>query len=115
MKAAGQIVLLRFPQTNIGMGKLRPTLLLRQLPGAYDDWLVCMISSQLHHCITGFDELIESTDSDFASSGLKVASVIRTGRLAVLEGSMLLGAIGSISPQRLQRIRQHLADWLIKP
>lgn len=26
--------------------KLRPALLLRQLPGQYNNWLICMISSQ---------------------------------------------------------------------
>jgi hypothetical protein len=39
MKQAGQIVLFRFPQTDLEEGKLRPALLLGKLPGAYDDWL----------------------------------------------------------------------------
>jgi len=49
MKQAGQIVLFRFPQTDLEEGKLRPALLLGQLPGEYDDWLICMISSQIRH------------------------------------------------------------------
>ena len=44
MKRAGQIVLFRFPRTDLGEGKLRPALLLARLPGEYDDWLICMIS-----------------------------------------------------------------------
>jgi len=114
MKHAGQIVLFRFPQTDLAQGKLRPALLLGQLPGPYDDWLICMISSQTWHCIQGFDEIIQEGDSDFAASGLKAASVIRVGRLAVVEGQMLLGAIGEISSERLQRIRTCLADWLMQ-
>lgn len=47
MKQAGQIVLFRFPQTDLEEGKLRPALLLGKLPGEYDDWLICMISSQI--------------------------------------------------------------------
>jgi mRNA interferase MazF len=39
MKQAGQIVLFRFPQTDLVEGKLRPALLLGKLPGEYDDWL----------------------------------------------------------------------------
>ena len=46
MKKAGQVVLLRFPQTDLEQGKLRPALLLGKLPGEYDNWLICMISSQ---------------------------------------------------------------------
>ncbi len=45
MKKAGQIVLFRFLQTDLEKGKLRPALLLEKLPGEYDDWLICMISS----------------------------------------------------------------------
>lgn len=44
----GQIVVFEFPQTDQKVGKLRPALVVRQLPGSYDDWLLCMISSQLH-------------------------------------------------------------------
>jgi mRNA interferase MazF len=71
-----------------------------------------MVSSQLHHHIGGFDEIIDDNSPDFVSSGLKRASVIRIGRLAVVEGSILLGAIGAIAAERLQRIKTRLADWL---
>jgi hypothetical protein len=40
MKRAGQIVLSRFPRTDLGEGNLRPALLLGRLPGEYDDWLI---------------------------------------------------------------------------
>ena len=112
MKQAGQIVLFQFPQTDLAEGKLRPALLLGKLPGEYDDWLICMISSQIRHYIPDFDELMQKTDDDFAKSGLKLSSVIRVGRLAVVEGEILLGAIGQIAPKRLQRIKDHLAKWL---
>lgn len=113
MKKVGQIVLFRFPQTDLEEGKLRPALLLAKLPGEYDDWLICMISSQMRHYVTGFDELLQESDEDFAQSGLKVASVIRVGRLAVVSGEILLGAIGEISLERLHRVKQTLANWLL--
>ena len=114
MKQAGQIALFRFPQTDLAEGKLRPALLLGTLPGEHDDWLVCMISSQIHQHIPEFDELVREDDSDFANSGLKVSSVIRVGRLAVVHGEILLGAIGQIAPERLRRVRRHLAEWFMK-
>jgi mRNA interferase MazF len=114
MKQAGQIILFRFPQTDLEEGKLRPALLLGKLPGDYDDWLICMISSQIRHYIPQFDEFIQEPDRDFAQSGLKVASVIWVGRLAVVEGRVLLGATGQISPERLQRIKNHLVEWIAR-
>ncbi|HEX6293202.1 MAG TPA: hypothetical protein VFZ66_28730 [Herpetosiphonaceae bacterium] len=73
-----------------------------------------MISSQTRHYIDQFDELIREEDVDFAESGLKKASVIRVGRLAVAEGQILLGAIGQIAPERLKRIKHHLSSWLLQ-
>ena len=112
MKKAGQVAVYRFPQTDLEEGKLRPALLLSKLPGEYDDWLICMISSQTRHYIEAFDELMKEDDGDFEESGLKVASVIRVGRLAVVSGEILLGAIGQISDERLGRVKKHLAEWL---
>ena len=111
MKQAGQIVVFRFPQTDLEEGKLRPALLLGKLPGEYDDWLICMISSQTRQYIAGFDEIVQEDDDDFGASGLKVASVIRVGRLAVVSGEILIGAIGQVSSERLSQIKKHLADW----
>jgi len=112
MKKAGQIVIFRFPQTDLEDGKLRPALLLGKLPGEYDDWLICMVSSQTRQYISEFDEIVQESDGDFGESGLKVASVIRVGRLAVVSGEILLGAIGQVSNERLRRVKKHLSDWL---
>jgi mRNA interferase MazF len=75
MKQAGQVVLFKFPQTDLEQGKLRPALLISKLLGDYDDWLICMISSQTHHYISDFDEIVQEDDPDFTESGLK--SVLR--------------------------------------
>ena len=112
MKEAGQVVVFRFPQTDLEEGKLRPALLLGKLPGNYDDWLICMISSQTQQYITGFDEIVQENDNDFGESGLKATSVIRVGRLAVVSGEILIGAIGQVSSERLSRVKKHLSDWL---
>jgi mRNA interferase MazF len=108
----GQIVLFRFPQTNQILGKLRPALVLRKLPGSYNDWLICMISSQLSQEISEFDEVIKAEDTDFEQSGLKTSIVIRIGRLAVVNRSVLLGSIGNISTERLNIIKNKLSDWI---
>ncbi len=64
MKRAGQVVLFRFPQADLEQGRLRPALLLGRLPGEYDDWLICMISSQIRHYQPGFDEIVCEDDDD---------------------------------------------------
>ncbi len=109
----GQIVLFRFPQTNLEEGKLRPALVIRKVPGEYDDWLICMISSRLHQKHIELDEIIGPEDKDFRDSGLKTTSVIRTSRLAVIEREILLGKLGNISSLRLQRIKENMTKWIL--
>jgi len=57
-------------------------------------------------------KLIRKSDDDFSESGLKAENLFRVGRLGVLDASIFEGAIGQISPERLHRIRSHLAKWL---
>jgi len=112
VKKAGQIVVFNFPQTDFVNGKLRPALLLARLPGGYDDWLICMISSQTQQYIEGLDDIIRSDAEDFAQSGLKTESLFRVSRIAVAADGILEGAIGEISPDRLRRIRDNLTNWI---
>ncbi len=68
-------MLIHLPQAD-GNTKLRPVLLLKQLPG-YNDFLVCGISTQLHHLIQNFDELIDEKSNRSAETGLRQSSIIR--------------------------------------
>ena len=112
MIQAGQIVLLQFPQTNQGAATLRPALVVRALPGPHDDWLVSMISSQTRHKLPDFDEIVEEGDPEFSATGLKITSLIRISRLAVVSASVLQGSIGALSDLRLNQIQSRIANWI---
>lgn len=112
MIKAGQIVLFSFPQTNLVKPKLRPALLIQRLPGKYNDWLTCMISSKIAQEIPEFDELLSENDNDYPKSGLKVPSLIRISRLAIQDQELFLGTIGEINFSRLNKIREKLSFWI---
>ena len=71
-----------------------------------------MISSKIDQQIPELDELIAPEDSDFILSGLKVPSVIRISRLAVVNDNTLLGKLGQINTERLNKIKQKLSKWI---
>ena len=71
-----------------------------------------MISSQLHKYIENVDEILEPDSEDFRQSGLKIESIIRVTRIAVADENILFGTIGEISKERLNRIRENLANWI---
>ena len=108
----GQIVLFSFPATANTTGKVRPAAVLRRLPGQFDDWLLCMISTQIQQEISGLDEVIRETDADFSLTGLKKTSLVRITRLAVVASDLLHGTIGNLSPDRLASIRLRISDWI---
>jgi|SRR5215213_687672 len=107
----GDVVLTPVPQAD-GVIKNRPAIFLRELP-PYRDLLVCGVSTQLHQEVQGFDDVVQSSDVDFVSSGLRSPSVIRLGFLAVLPRSAVMGTIGAISSQRHRRLLKTLSEYLV--
>src|SRR5215217_9570576 len=105
----GDVILTPVPQVN-GLLKNRPAIFLREMP-PYRDLLVCGISTQLHHEVKDFDELVKQTDSDFAASGLRTTSLIRLGFLAVLPRTAVIGSIGTISAERHKRLLKRLSEY----
>ena len=88
-------------------------LLLKKLDSTHDDWLVCMISSQLHQYVPELDWQLTPDDVEFGDTGLKVASVFRLSRVAVLDGQLLLGQLGQISEVRLRQLKARFSHWLV--
>ena len=113
---AGDVILTPIPQAD-GNVKNRPVILLREMPSYgdfYGDFLVCGVSTQLHHYVQGFDEIMRPTDADVASSGLVTASLIRLSFLAVLPRRNIPGSIGSIAPERHRRLLLALSGYLVR-
>lgn len=114
MPQPGHIALVELPNTDLTKGKKRPVLVLGKCPGKFDDWLICPVSSRQHQAAAGVDELVNASDADYVATGLAMPSVIRICRLAVVESSMLIGAIGSVDNPRLARILANLKNWISK-
>lgn len=110
----GDIVLIRFPQTDLLIGKLRPALVVAIAPGRHADLLLALISLRTYQAVPQFDEIIDPSDSDYAVTGLKVRSVVRLARLASVETSVINARLGNISSKRLRQIKKRLTDWLQK-
>ena len=96
MAAAGEIVPARFPFTDQSAAKIRPVLVLAEVPGAYRDFVVMFVSSQVSRAVGGLDLTIDPSHRAFGASGLKVASVFRVGKIATLSESLILGGLGAL-------------------
>ena len=91
--------------------KRRPGICLRKLPGNYQQFLVCGISSQTHRCIEGFDEIVKRSDDNLEALRSD-PSVIRLGFLSWVPIKQIEGSIGSISKERHRRLLERLSKYL---
>ncbi len=108
----GDIVVAPLTQAN-GLVKNRPALVLRIMPG-FGDLLVCGFSTKSGQQVAGFDEVILSSDADFALSGLATASLIRLGFLTLLPRGKVAGTIGAVTAERHARLLRRLSQYLIE-
>lgn len=108
----GFIVLVETQTTEGVADKIRPVVLVRRVPGPYNDCLVAMVSTQMRQSIEGFDTVLSQRDDDFPRTGLKASSVVRAGRIAVVNSHQLLGRIGDLSAARIQQLQHSISCWI---
>lgn len=112
MPARGDIVLARFPFTDGSGTKLRPVLILAEVPGPHSDFLVLFISSQIQTAVSGIDLILTRQHPAFPKSGLKVPSVFRIGKVATISDQLIVGPLGHLDAPTLDRVVQRMAALL---
>ena len=85
----GDIVLIRFPFTDLSSSKLRPAVVLAT--NNYDV-TVCFITTQLQWQ-QSTDVLLQADDKN----GLKAPSLIRTSKIATLDIALAKGLLGTLN------------------
>jgi len=108
----GDVVLARFPFTDRIGAKIRPVLVLAEVPGPYRDFLVMFISSQRRRAIPEVDVILEPTNPAFAGTGLKTASVFKVAKVATLSEALLIGAIGRLDGELFRMLIERLVHLL---
>jgi PemK-like, MazF-like toxin of type II toxin-antitoxin system len=80
----GDVVLARFPFTDLTGSSLRPALVISAGPIGHDI-IIAAISSVVRGNLAATDFLVETTHPEFNQTGLRLASVIRLHKLALSE------------------------------
>mgnify|MGYP000613267364 CR=1 FL=1 len=101
----GSIVLVPFPFTDLTASKLRPALIVSKKSNN-SDIMVAFISSQLNR--KGL--VIKSDRAEFHSSGLKIESMIRFDKIATLDKKIILGELGILPVEFLQKNARYFFD-----
>ena len=100
------IVLIRFPFSNLAGSKLRPALVLAR--SREQDLLVGFITSRQMPATDDRDVPMTPDHPEFVETGLRVASTVRLDKLASLHPTLLRGRIGAVGPQIGDRVNRAL-------
>ena len=96
--ARGDVVLTRFPFTDLTGAALRPAIVVSQGQIGQDIVLVAL-SSVVRGLSVPTDYTIDTTHPEFALTGLRVTSVVRMHKLAAVERSVIVRRLGRLGPQ----------------
>ena len=86
--------------------------MLARVPGPYDDYLVAFISSQVSQAVSDLDIVLDRSHPTFSASGLKVASVIRVGKVASISHALIAGPLGHLDRTVFDELIRRLTGLL---
>ena len=98
--AAGDVVIVDFPFSDLAASKLRPAVVLAD--AGRDDWILCQITSKPY----GDKRAIRLEDGDFANGSLRLISFARPGKLFTVHASLVAGKVGELKAGKFAAIRE---------
>ena len=105
--AAGAVVLVRFPFSDLSQTKLRPAVVLAD--AGRDGWILCQVTSKPY----GDARALPLEDSSFASGSLRVTSYARPGKLFTASRDVMLAQVGTLGDEALRGIVEAVVDILL--
>lgn len=94
----GDVLLTRFPFTDLTGSSVRPALLV-STGQIGQDYVLAGISSVIRGGAIATDIVVAPSHPEFAQAGLRVASVFRMHKLATVESNVIVRRLGKIGPQ----------------
>ncbi len=100
-----EVVLVRYPFTSLAGSKVRPAVVVNA-PHVSQDVLIVPLTSKTTSLLPG-----EFVLSDWAASGLNVASAVKRGIFTVHQ-SLVIKRVGTLRPPDAAQVESALRDWL---
>jgi mRNA interferase MazF len=104
--AAGKIVLVHFPFSDLSQSKLRPAAVLAE--AGRGDWVLCQITSKPY----GDARAIELAAADLDNGALRITSYVRPGKLFTANASLVTGEIGEMRRAKFSTIQEAVVQLI---
>lgn len=91
--AAGAVVLVPFPFSDLSRSKLRPAVVLAE--AGRGDWILCQVTSNPY----SDPRAAAISDEDFRTGSLRVESYARPGKLFTANRDLLVAQVGELKEE----------------
>jgi mRNA interferase MazF len=105
--AAGSVILIPFPFSDLSQSKIRPALVLANAERG--DWILCQITSKPY----ADQRAVRLDEGDFASGGLELTSYLRPGKLFTANEALMIETVGQLRPDKLRVILKAVAGLFL--
>ncbi len=96
--AAGAVVLVPFPFSDLSQAKLRPAVVLAD--AGRGDWILCQVTSNPY----GDPRAVELREANFATGSLHRVSYARPGKLFTASRDLLVAQVAALDASPLRQI-----------
>ena len=107
----GSVVLAIYPFTDLSSAKRRPALVVSATERPGRDCILAFITSRTEQ-IGATDLTLDPDDGNFTATGLRMASVVRCGKLMTLDRILLTGRLGQLSERLMAEVDLRLKKAL---
>lgn len=104
--AVGQIVVVKFPFSNLSTAKNRPALVLAV--GDYGNPVLCQITSSAANQL---DWVVPIEENDVQGGGLDMKSYARIDKMFTADPSIIINTIGTLSLAKQLEVKQKLVNF----
>ena len=102
--AAGSVVLVPFPFSDLSQSKRRPAVVLADAERG--DWILCQVTSKAY----ADARAVELTDADFEHGSLRLVSYARPAKLFTAHECLFVSEVGMLDAVSLKRIRDEVVS-----
>ncbi len=105
--AAGAVILVSFPFSDLSRSKLRPAVVLAD--AGRGDWILCQITSKPY----GDTQTVELDDTSFTVGSLHTRSYARPAKLFTANRSLMTAKVGDLQPTIFKQIIERVVKILL--
>lgn len=106
----GKVVLVPFPFDDLSATKVRPAVCLTDPVGPHRHVVLAFITSQIPPDLVDTDLVLDSSQADFAATGLRVSSALRLHRMMTVTTALIHRELGMLPPALQAKVNDKLRE-----